>query len=79
MITTKQLIKMGFTQPEPTVYEEDFSYDTLHIGIKDHLLMCTIEYDQNGIYRLHYYELNDVELTKQDLTIDDINLLKSIL
>jgi len=79
MITKETLIIWGFKEIISTIYEADFSYDYFAMYIKEHILVCTIEYDKDGKYIKHYFDLNDRELTKRDLTIEDINLLKTIL
>lgn len=79
MITIEQLKQWGFIPTEPTVMEEDFSYDHYRTFINGNELDCTIEYNEDGTYRLHYFDLNGTAISKQDLTIDDINLLKTIL
>lgn len=78
-MTTEILKELGFIPTLPTVIEEDFSYDHYRTFINGRELDCTIEYNQDGTYHTHYFELNGEMMQVKNLTIDDINYLKSLL
>jgi len=79
MITEKQILELGFTRDAERFFEDEFSYDMFTLTVNESYLGCTIDYDKDGKYTGHSFDLNDRSLEGRTVTAEDIKILNEIL